>query len=122
MPIIVDCRECGRKLRVPDSAAWQQKKCPNCGSPIRIEAPSSPSDLPETTPPVASVPTAQPTTTPYQAWRDSRPPRVVVVDFDMPFASIMLFMIKWVIASIPAAFLVLCLGYLSLWLMAHADK
>ena len=36
--------------------------------------------------------------------------RVVVIDFSMPFLSMMIFMIKWVIASIPAFIILSILG------------
>ena len=38
---------------------------------------------------------------PYSAPLDTRP-RVVVTDIDMPFGSMVVFIIKWTLASIPA--------------------
>lgn len=45
--------------------------------------------------------------------------RVVVVDFDMKFASMVGFMVKWVIASIPAA-LTLVLLAIGFWIVGSA--
>jgi hypothetical protein len=42
-----------------------------------------------------------------QLGTDAVPVRVAVRDFDMPFWNIMLFMVKWVIASIPALIILL---------------
>lgn len=39
-----------------------------------------------------------------------KPTKVIITDFDMPFTSVMLFMIKMAIAAIPAAF-VIALAY-----------
>jgi len=38
---------------------------------------------------------------------ESRPARVVVVDFDMPMGSMVKLMVKWAIASIPAVIVLL---------------
>jgi hypothetical protein len=37
-------------------------------------------------------------------------PRVTVVDFDMPFGSMIVFMLKWAIAAIPAMLILVMLG------------
>jgi hypothetical protein len=65
-------------------------------------APPLPIDSPETTaaqepqpPPLPAAPPAIPPAPPL-------PAPVVVIDFQMPFGSMVLFMVKWVIASIPA--------------------
>ena len=36
--------------------------------------------------------------------------RVTVVDFDMPFGSMIVFMLKWAIASVPALLILVVLG------------
>ncbi len=36
--------------------------------------------------------------------------RVVVTDFDMPFGSMVKLMVKWAVASIPAAIILVILG------------
>jgi predicted RNA-binding Zn-ribbon protein involved in translation (DUF1610 family) len=56
MPTIVDCRSCGRKLRVADDLLGRQVKCPTCGeqftaddaprseAPPRLDLPDEPAD------------------------------------------------------------------------------
>lgn len=39
MSITVNCQECGRKLKAPDSAAGKRAKCPSCGATVVIEQP-----------------------------------------------------------------------------------
>jgi hypothetical protein len=46
-----------------------------------------------------------------------RAQQVVIVDFDMPFMSIVLLLVKWAVASIPAA-LIISLLYLILFFVA----
>jgi hypothetical protein len=66
MPVIIDCKTCGRKLRVPDDLAGQLVKCPTCGYtfesagsrpgepqeparlPARTAVPERPSSIPKT--------------------------------------------------------------------------
>lgn len=40
MPIDVKCDRCGTRLRAPDTAAGKTKRCPKCGGPLPIPAPS----------------------------------------------------------------------------------
>jgi hypothetical protein len=61
--------------------------------PLPIEAPETAQE-PEP-PPLPAAPPEIPPAPPL-------PAPVVVVDFQMPFGSMVLFMVKWVIASIPA--------------------
>ena len=44
MPITVACR-CGQRFAARDNLAGRRVKCPACGGPIAIPAPSSPLDL-----------------------------------------------------------------------------
>jgi hypothetical protein len=53
----------------------------------------------------AAAPTHSPRAQPPQF-----PMRVVVVDFDMPFGSMVGFMVKWALAAIPAFLILFCLG------------
>ncbi len=43
MPVIVQCA-CGAKLRVPDSSAGKDIKCPRCARPVAVPAPAPPAD------------------------------------------------------------------------------
>jgi len=40
------------------------------------------------------------------------PPKVVVTDIDMPFGSMVAFMVKWSIASIPALLILIVIGFI----------
>ncbi len=46
-------------------------------------------------------------------------PNVTVVDIKMPFLSMVVFMVKWVIASIPALLILITLGSLVTALFGH---
>jgi hypothetical protein len=43
--------------------------------------------------------------------------RVVVTDFDLPFGSMVKLMVKWAIASIPAAIILVLLGTIAVGLL-----
>jgi hypothetical protein len=43
---------------------------------------------------------------------DTAPQRVVVVDIKMPFASMVVLMVKWAVAAIPALIILMILGAL----------
>lgn len=60
-------------------------ECPHCGRSLRGAAKSPP----------AAVPTT------------SRPQQVTVTDIDMPFFSMMGFMLKWFFASLPVLFMIM---------------
>lgn len=50
---------------------------------------------------------------------DSRPTRVVVSDVNMPFWSMVSFMVKWSIASIPAIVILAVVGFLTLAVLSR---
>lgn len=39
MSISVNCQECGRRLKAPDSAAGKRAKCPTCGAVVVVPEP-----------------------------------------------------------------------------------
>ena len=47
---------------------------------------------------------------------------VKIVDIEMPFASMVAFMVKWVIASIPALIILVILGALAVGLLGGLSK
>lgn len=53
------------------------------------------------------------------AWLVEKEPLRVVVDFSMPFASMVGFMVKWVIASIPAVIILVALAA-GFWVVGNA--
>lgn len=85
-----------------------------------------PAPLAEPAPAAAAEPPAIPTAEappaelpPPGAPVPDRPVQVAVVDFQMPFGSMVILMVKWVLASIPAL-LILCLLAAIFWTMLFA--
>jgi hypothetical protein len=142
MPIVFDCPSCSHRLRVPDEAAGRKGKCPGCGERVAIPGESEdsaairdafsfaaapepvsprvavPDDLEPAavlTPvgsPAASTPAFDAKTTPRPTKAETEPMRVVVVDFNMTFDSMLMFMIKWALAAIPAFIILAFIGSL----------
>lgn len=80
---------------------------------IDSEDPAEPwQSLGEMFPSIAALPTrrAQQSMLSHVASSPQTGHRVVVTDFDMGFGSMIVFMIKWAIASIPAAIILFVLG------------
>jgi hypothetical protein len=48
--------------------------------------------------------------------------RVSVVDINMPFGSMVLFMVKWAIAAIPALLILACIGMFVATLLVAINK
>ena len=124
----VECPGCGRGLNVPDEAAGKKGKCPGCGgvvpipipatiSPVRVDAEddpygydaeaSEPIEEPLALPPlrsrtvtatVAPSPVANGCGRTTHAVRDEVQ-RVVVVDFDISFSSMVSLLIRGALAS-----------------------
>lgn len=81
------CPHCGAEnVRGP-------AKCSSCGHSLQGAT---------STPPPGVTPAKPPSTS-----HETLPARVVVVDFGMPMGSMIAFMFKWAIASIPAFILLL---------------
>jgi hypothetical protein len=83
------CRFCGQEIQ--DAS----RVCEHCGRDLM------PSHAPEA-PPLASAPSS-PVAPPTIA-------RVSIVDVNMPFASMVGFMVKWAIAAIPAFLILAVIG------------
>ena len=88
------CKDCGDKNRHCDNCGanrlakiWLNGACPECA--------------PESVPPVQDVFSASATSVALDSKSESN--KVVVTDIQMPFESMVIFMIKWAFASIPAA-------------------
>ena len=104
MPIDFACA-CGRSMRVPDDAAGKRAKCKDCGIVFVVPDPKGASPVAPAVTPQALQPTPAPGTeaNPYQPAPSAPPSRVAVVDFDVPFWSLVVFLVKLSVASIPAA-------------------
>jgi hypothetical protein len=85
-----ECPSCHAEFESPVTRAGTWIKCSMCGKSVLIPTP----------PPKPAAPAVP---GPAQAPDVSPAARVVVVDFDMPFWSMVRLMLKWAIASIPAA-------------------
>lgn len=98
MPIACVCPNCRHAFDVPDAKAGRIIGCPNCRHGVTVPHVTATVTLSPSKPaPSASFQAAA--TTPV---RSTGPMEVVVVDFRMSFRSMVGFMVKWVIAAIPA--------------------
>lgn len=95
--IDVRCPHCGEEAKAPAEMTGQIAECPSCGKKFNIPSPGriGPPCVPERT-----------GTTPVPVTRRPQPiakkNEVVVTDIRIPFGSMVEFMIKLAIASIPA--------------------
>jgi hypothetical protein len=78
----------------------RQPRPPEAAAPPVTEPPSPPAIPPELL--VPKPPPIPATAAPAAPPAPPEPMRVVVTDFGMPFGSMVLLMVKWVLASIPA--------------------
>ena len=83
MAIAFRCPECETDLDVEDARAGERGECPGCGAAIEIPACTS-------------------RTRAADADRQAECQRVIVTDIRMRFLSMVWFMVKWTLASLPA--------------------
>jgi hypothetical protein len=105
MPISFACPKCTKSLKVPDGLGGQRARCPYCGE--RVVTPGA-----STIPIAAHAPDGDPSQQATGLFlssdvphSDALPARVIVVDLDMPFVSMIGFLLKISLAAIPAAVL-----------------
>jgi hypothetical protein len=122
------CPSCNAPVAVPQAASDEPFSAIDLDDDDSLvghipKKPDPPSDLPPIFPPLPAAPasvTQSPGTTPrpQQFVPPPRPTamRVVVVDFDMSFTNMVIFMIKWALAAIPAA--IILVGIVGIALMA----
>ena len=97
-----NCTQCGQSLELDDQHAGRDFQCPACGR--YIQAPG------QRTEPLPMPPSLQQPSQPAQRATYRQPPlNVHVVDIKMPCGSMVMFMIKWALASIPALIILLLL-------------
>lgn len=102
--IDVTCPACGDRAHAPADAAGKNADCPNCGKSFRIPD-SGPAAMPQANvkPPPAVAP---------RATSANNKTEVVITDIRMPFGSMVVFMLKWTVAAIPAAIIIATLGFI----------
>lgn len=97
-----NCPKCGQSLEIDDQHAGRDIQCPACGRYIAVPGQTLAASPP---PRIPSEPTQNSGITNQQKLQEVR-----VVDIKMPFRSMVVFMIKWALAAIPA-FIILGLVY-----------
>jgi hypothetical protein len=102
--ININCPHCGEPAKAPAEFAGKSAECPSCGKEFQIPAavPSPPPPLPK-----------RPAPAPRQAQLKTETSDVVVTDIKMPFGSMVVFMIKWTLAAIPALIILAILGFIA---------
>lgn len=80
--------------------------CPSCRSAVEIEPKVD-------TGSAHSIPTAAPASGKPSAIVQPVMGQVKIIDFDMPFGSMVSFMVKWAIASIPAFIILFIIGFIT---------
>jgi len=121
MQIKFECEHCGQHMTVEESSAGQAYVCPNCRQEVEVprrgkhlqhpveEPPAPPPPPPrrlieEPPPPPPPQPVVRPRAPAPAVEPDIYP--VTIVDINMRFGSMVRFMIKWALASIPACLVV----------------
>jgi len=108
------CPNCSDVFVISDESVGTQVQCKKCGArfwalpPETVEAPAvtGPADPPAAARGQIPLPPA------------SAPVKVTVSDFDMPFRSMVGFMVKWALASIPALLILLLVGGIAFGVVA----
>ena len=128
MDITFACDKCGQSLTVEEAGAGMTIDCPNCGKPTYVPSKSTPpAEKPvvsvagvtanvavdQSLPPAILSVSPSPKTT-SRPNIPTQPARVVVTDIQMPFWSMVVFMIKWAVAAVPA-FIMLVVIFFIFW-------
>lgn len=95
--IDVTCPHCGEQVKAPAGFAGKTAACPSCGKELQI-----PTAVRASQPAVQRQPDPDVALSPRQSQPRTDVSPVVVTDIDIPFMSMVLFMVKWAIATIPA--------------------
>jgi len=95
-----------------EGGAGSSVDCPNCGSPTYVPTQSSTPPPPEPAEEVVPPPPFVTVSAPPPLPAPPTPPtpaiaRVVITDIQMPFWRIVAIMVKWAIAAIPAALIMM---------------
>lgn len=103
MPVI--CPHCREEAYAPGDAAGQTVDCPACGKSFEISLPAS-----NRPPPLKRRAQTEFQQVPRQVPISAGKQEVVVTDIRIPFGSMVVLIIKWAIAAIPALVLLFVLG------------
>ncbi len=104
--IPVTCPHCCEEARAPADAAGQTVDCPACGKSFNIPPPTSTRSAPVQTRAAAAPPS------PPQQLSPTGKQEVIVTDIRIPFGSMVVLIIKWTLAAIPAMMILAFLGFL----------
>ena len=100
MDVHFTCPFCEQPMTVDQQGAGADVSCPACGRSVTIPQQSDrPPDAPK---PPAVPPVPRPPSVPITVSPRPQPMQVIVKDFEMSFGSMVIFMIKWSLAAIPA--------------------
>ncbi|MFU8780730.1 MAG: hypothetical protein ACNA71_06860 [Kiritimatiellia bacterium] len=94
--INISCPHCGELAKAPSKYAGKSADCPSCGKELLIQETYRPSAQ-------GAVP---------QLNANPRITTVVVTDIKIPFVSMIILMVKWAIASIPAFIILALIGFI----------
>ncbi|HMP77744.1 MAG TPA: hypothetical protein PKE12_15720, partial [Kiritimatiellia bacterium] len=104
--MIFNCPQCQQSLDIDDVHAGRDIQCPACGRYITVPgaAPSAPPIVPDGL--------IEQSRSNIPNFNRNTPQDVRVVDVKMPFGSMVIFMIKWALAAIPAMIILVLLYFL----------
>jgi len=109
------CIHCKQSLEIDDDQGSRTVQCPACGKFILVPMPITTAQIIATTQLASQNQHDTPLTS--NASQEVNKSEIRIVDFDMPFMSMVRFMIKWAIAAIPAmAFLFLLYSLIALFM------
>ena len=92
----ISCPHCGEPAKAPSKYAGKSAECPCCGKEFRIQETNRP-----------TVQGAVP-----QSDSSASIMRVVVTDIKIPFVSMIILMVKWALAAIPAFIILAFIGFI----------
>lgn len=103
IPVI--CPHCREEARAPAIAAGKTVDCPSCGKSFTIPLPAS-----DHSAHVQAKATTVPPLLPRKHLPASKQ-EVIVTDIRIPFGSMVVLIIKWALAAIPAMIILALLGF-----------
>ena len=111
--IIITCPRCKQDLQASSELIGQFAECPSCGHDIQVHAPEQPPAISKIIKPderVESVQLTESDLLPTNTIPPSAVNKVIITDVKIPFWSMVILMVKWSIAAIPAFIILSILG------------